>query len=183
MKNRDKIKSITYISLGAVVLAICSWISLFGFTLQTFGVYFLLFFMGGKKALASVAVYLLLGAAGVPVFAGFGGGIAWLLGPTGGFLFGFLAACGIYIASESIFGKSSDRWYIRALASFLGLAACYLLGASVMLLHGGNINGESRDIFALLLGYIQLYAIFDIIKILFADFVSRYIKRIKAISV
>lgn len=44
------------------------------------------------EALVALALYVSLGAAGVPVFAGGGGGLGWLLGPTGGFIVGFAAA-------------------------------------------------------------------------------------------
>ena len=45
--------------------------------------------LGWKWGTVSVLVYLLLGGVGLPLFSGFGGGIGWLLGPTGGFLWGF----------------------------------------------------------------------------------------------
>jgi biotin transport system substrate-specific component len=48
--------------------------------------------LGGRWASAAVAVYLLAGACGLPVFAGGGGGLGHLFGPRGGYLFGFLAA-------------------------------------------------------------------------------------------
>ena len=47
--------------------------------------------LGARLAAASVAVYLLLGAVGMPVFAGYGAGVAVLFGPTGGYLIGYLA--------------------------------------------------------------------------------------------
>ena len=61
------------------------------FTLQTLAVAMLPVALGGRDAVATVALYLLLGTLGLPVFSGFSGGIAALVGPTGGFLWGFLA--------------------------------------------------------------------------------------------
>ncbi|WP_418722861.1 biotin transporter BioY [Enorma sp.] len=61
------------------------------FTLQTLAVAMLPVALGGRDAVVTVALYLLLGALGLPVFSGFSGGIAALVGPTGGFLWGFLA--------------------------------------------------------------------------------------------
>ena len=66
-------------------------------TLQTLVIMLLPFFCGAGAAIAAVAAYLTLGAAGVPVFAGVGAGFSVLLGPTGGFLFGFLLAT-VFIA-------------------------------------------------------------------------------------
>ena len=67
-------------------MAVCAWISIpFGyiaFTMQTFAVMLALFTLGGKWGTASVFVYLLLGAVGLPVFSGFQGGLGVLLGVT-----------------------------------------------------------------------------------------------------
>ena len=82
-----------YIALFAVAIAICSWISVpatVPFTLQTFGVFLAAAVLGGKRGTLAVLVYLALGMAGVPVFAGFQGGMGCLLGSTGGYLIGFL---------------------------------------------------------------------------------------------
>jgi biotin transport system substrate-specific component len=58
-----------------------------------------------KEAVVAVGGYLLLGTVGLPVFAGFKGGIGVLFGPTGGFLVGFLAAVLINMAFCSVFGR------------------------------------------------------------------------------
>lgn len=49
-------------------------------------------FLGSKKGACAILAYLLEGAIGLPVFSGGAGGIAWLLGPTGGYLAGYVAA-------------------------------------------------------------------------------------------
>lgn len=61
------------------------------FTLQTMMLAMLPLAVGGRTATLSVALYLLLGTIGMPVFSGLSGGPAHLLGPTGGYLWGFLA--------------------------------------------------------------------------------------------
>ena len=71
-----------YISLGAVLIALCSWISVpatVPFTLQTFAVLLVCDLLGGRWGLVSVLLYLLLGAVGFPVFSGFpeGWDICW----------------------------------------------------------------------------------------------------------
>ena len=73
----------------AAVVAVCSWISIpaqVPFTLQTFGVFMAVGVLGGKRGTMAVLVYVLLGAVGVPVFAGFSGGIGALLGNSGGYI-------------------------------------------------------------------------------------------------
>ncbi len=79
---RSKTYDLVYIAVFAVVMAVCSWISIpaqVPFTLQTFGVFMAVGVLGGKRGTMAVLVYVLLGAVGVPVFAGFSGGIGALL--------------------------------------------------------------------------------------------------------
>ena len=83
-----------YIALFAVLLTVCAWISVplpVPFTLQTFAIFAALGILGGRRGTWAVAVYLLLGAVGLPVFSGFRGGLGALLGTTGGYILGFLA--------------------------------------------------------------------------------------------
>jgi biotin transport system substrate-specific component len=75
--RRMKTKDFAYIGLFAVIIAICSWLSVpatVPFTLQTFAVFCALGLLGGKRGTLAVLVYLLLGAVGLPVFSGFMGG-------------------------------------------------------------------------------------------------------------
>ena len=74
---------LVYIAAFAALMAICSWISVpatVEFTMQTFAVFTALGLLGGYRALIAVCVYLLLGVVGLPVFAGFHGGVGALLG-------------------------------------------------------------------------------------------------------
>jgi biotin transport system substrate-specific component len=82
-------------------------------------------FMGGL----SVALYLAAGALGAPVFAGASGGIARLLGPTGGYLLGYLFAAFVagLIAGRPRTDKHSPLWRL-ILAAALGLLAVYVPG-------------------------------------------------------
>ena len=90
-------------SLFAALTAICAWISIpippLSFTLQTLAVLLALGLLGGKWGTVSILLYLALGIVGLPVFSGFQGSAA-LIGPTGGFLWGFLLAGLLYRATE-----------------------------------------------------------------------------------
>ena len=91
--TRSKTYDMVYIAVFAVLIAICSWISIpmtVPFTLQTFAVFLAVGVLGGKRGSLAVLIYILLGAVGIPVFAGFSGGIGVLLGNTGGYIIGFL---------------------------------------------------------------------------------------------
>lgn len=68
--QRSKTYDIVYIAVFAVIMAICSWISIpaaVPFTLQTFGVFIAVGVLGGKRGSLSVLVFILLGAIGIPV--------------------------------------------------------------------------------------------------------------------
>lgn len=100
-------------------------------TMQTFVVIFLGFALGARLGAATVLLYLAEGALGLPVFAGTpekGIGLAYMAGPTGGFLAGFVVAA-------FVTGWFAERGFDRrlvtsAIAAFAGLVAIYALGLS-----------------------------------------------------
>ena len=115
-------------ALFAALIAICSWISIptaVPFTLQTFAVFLALGVLGGRLGARAVGVYLLLGAVGLPVFAGFSGGLGALLGATGGYLLGFLLTALTVWGAERLWGRSAPVFLASCLA---GLGLCYLFG-------------------------------------------------------
>lgn len=180
LKNRARIKNITVTALGIVMLAICSWISIAGVTLQTFGVFFLLSYFGAKRGAVTVFVYLLMGALGIPVFSGFGGGIGWILGPTGGFLLGFLFASLLHIAVDAMLPKIAQRIAFRIPFLTACVLCCYLCGACTMYFYYLK-NGSSISFFGVFLGLIPMYAVFDAVKILLACYLAKYLSKIKPI--
>ena len=122
----NKTRDLTQIAFFALLLICSSQISIpmaVPFTLQTFGIFFILTLAGGKKGTLAILVYLLLGSFGLPVFAGFRGGLASLMGPTGGYLLGFLAMGLIYCVAEHFLDKKH-----LPIALILGLVTDYCLG-------------------------------------------------------
>lgn len=97
-------------------------------SLGTLAVYLIVVTAGTADALMSCLVYLLLGFAGLPVFSGYMGGAGRLLGPTGGYLIGFLA---LIVTAGAFTGRFQDRRKER-LFSLIGLA----LGTAVLYLFG-----------------------------------------------
>lgn len=92
---------------------------------QTLAVLLVGVVLGSRRGALGVLVYITEGAAGLPVFAG-GGGFAYLMGPTGGYLAGFVAAA-------FLTGMLAERGWDRrpltaALAMLVGYAAIYLFG-------------------------------------------------------
>lgn len=153
-------------ALFAALIAICAWISVpvfdIAFTLQTFAVFLTLGLLGGKRGSAAIFIYLLLGAAGMPVFSGFRGGIGVLAGVTGGYLWGFLAAALLYLLLER-FGKLP--------AMIAGQLVCYLCGSIWFLLYAGS------GLSLILLRCVVPYLIPDAAKIVLAYTLTRRLQR------
>lgn len=126
--TRSRTLELVYIAVFTVLIAICSWISIpttVPFTMQTFAIFLTLLLLGGKSGTLSVIVYLLLGAIGAPVFAGFSGGIGILMGSTGGYLIGFLATAILYW----IFVKNpGTNRLLEFIILLIGLLLCYSFG-------------------------------------------------------
>lgn len=165
MANRN-IRHMTRAALFAALLAACAWISLpvgdIGFTLQTFGVFLTLGVLGGNWGTVSILIYLLLGGIGLPVFSGFRGGLGMLLGVTGGYLWGFVAAGLVYWALERV---------AKPLAMALGMAACYICGSLWFTLYSGGGIG------LVFLRCVVPYLIPDAAKIWLAYSLSRRLHR------
>lgn len=117
-----------FAAVGAALIALCAWITVpapVPFTLQTFGVCCALLILGGKGGTLSILVYLLLGAVGAPVFAGFRGGPGALLGVTGGYLTGFLLMGLLYWLITALF---KDKPWVRGAALAAGTLLLYAFG-------------------------------------------------------
>ena len=93
-------------------------------TLQTFFVLLGGAMLGSAAGSSSQSLYLILGASGLPVFAGARGGLSHLAGPTGGYLIGFVVAA--YLVGKVVERKDSSIWLI--LAMLAGTGVIYLLG-------------------------------------------------------
>ena len=150
-------RKLTRCALFAALMAPCAWIGLpLGhtvFTMQTFGVLLTLGLLGGKRGTVSILCYLLLGAAGLPVFSAFRGGIGTILGPTGGYLWGFLATGLIYWVLE--------KWS-RPAAMVSGLTACYACGTLWYMTYTGGALA------AVLVQTVLPYLIPDALKLILA---------------
>lgn len=115
--------SITCI-LGPISIAIP--ISPVPISLGLFGILLTTILLGAKLGTISCFLYILLGAVGLPVFSGFTSGIGVLLGPTGGYLIGYLF---VALLSEFFIHGQKHLVLLRTLGIILGLMLCYFLGS------------------------------------------------------
>lgn len=172
-------KDLALTGMFAVVIAVCSWISIptaVPFTLQTFAVFSALGLLGGKRGFFAALVYMLLGAVGLPVFAGFKSGVAVLLGSTGGYIVGFLIIAGVYWVAEVFIGK---QIIVRIISMVIGLALCYLFGTVWFVTVFTRTNGDISLFKALQMCVIP-FVIWDLLKMALALSVTSAVgKRIK----
>ena len=159
-------RNLTRCALFAAMTALCAWIAIpLGhtvFTMQTFAVLLSLGVLGGRRGTAAIGCYLLLGVIGLPVFSSFQGGLSALLGPTGGFLWGFLATGLVYRALE--------KWGVLP-AMIAGLLACYACGAAWYMVYTGG------GLALVLIQTILPYLIPDALKLILALRISKRLKK------
>jgi len=136
-----KIKELVFIGIFTALITICSWISIptvVPFTLQTLGIFLAIELLGGKRGFIAVLVYILLGAIGLPVFAGFSGGIGVLLSSKGGYIMGFLA---ISLVMPGIIRCFGDNTISHVIGMLTGLLVCYILGTAWFMFVYTRSNG------------------------------------------
>lgn len=125
-----RIRQLTTVGLMTAVICLLGPLALGGpvpVSLGMLGIYLSAYILGMKLGTLSVAIYILLGLAGVPVFVNFTAGAGKLFGPTGGYIIG-------YIFMSLVIGFFADRWNGKLMMSFLGMAlgtfVCYLFGSA-----------------------------------------------------
>ena len=168
-------EDIALIALCAALTAVCSWISVpaaVPFTMQTFAVFVSVGVLGGRRGTYAVLLYLLLGAAGLPVFAGFSGGFGHLAGATGGYIIGFLFSALAMWLMERIIGRSFRMLVISMIA---GLLICYAFGTAWFMTVYARESGSIGLMTAL--GWCVFpYIIPDAVKIALAAVLTRRLR-------
>lgn len=189
MKKSSNILDLVLIGAFAALMAICAWISIpmeIPFTLQTFGVFIAIGLLGGKRGTIAVLVYILLGLVGLPVFQGFKAGVSTLMGPTGGYIIGFLfSALAMWLMEvigrkTFLSDKNSGRKLLSAvwliLAMLVGLVICYAFGTVWFVVVYSKVK-EAIGFGAALGLCVFPYIIPDLIKIALAFILTDRLKR------
>ncbi|MDS0527236.1 biotin transporter BioY [Clostridium sp. SHJSY1] len=169
MKKRIDLRKQIICAIFAGVMAILAQIAVplpfttVPITMVTFAVTLVAVVLGGRLGAISVLVYILLGAIGIPVFAGFKGGFQTLIGATGGYLISFPIVAAIIGYFSYRYKKN---YLIISLASIFAFTVCYFIG-TVQLMFVANLGIKA----ALMAGVIP-FVIFDIIKVILAVFIG-----------
>jgi len=130
MSKTFSVQKMAIIALMTAVLCILAPISIPVFispvpiSLGVLAVYLTAYVLSPLDATISVIIFILLGTFGLPVFSGYSGGLSKLVGPTGGYIIGFLFT--VYISSLFIHMKKGIIFDVIGMIS--GLALCYILG-------------------------------------------------------
>ncbi len=165
---------LAYMALGAVMISICSWISIptiIPFTMQTFAVFFVLSVLGGKRGTLTIIVYILLGVIGIPVFAQFTSGLGVLLGSNGGYIVGFVFMGLAYWLITGLFGKKP---YTEIFAMLIGLVVLYSFGTAWFMIIYAQTN-ETIGLAMVLAWCVIPFIIPDLIKLVLALTLARRI--------
>ncbi len=137
-------------------------------SLGLFGIFLSSAILGTRKGTFSCLLYLLLGLCGLPVFSGFSGGLSKLMGPTGGYLFGYIFTS---VLTGYCFDRFADSVALTALGMLAGLIICYLFGTLWL-----SFSAHMEFTKALAVGVLP-FILLDIAKLLAALFIGKTVRR------
>lgn len=171
MKNRSSIYQLTTCAVMAALMCILGPMSIpigpVPVSFTNLVIYLTVYLLGMKGATLTYLIYLLLGAAGMPVFSNYEGGLAKLTGPTGGYLIGFILMaliCGF------IMEKSHIHTIITALGMIAATFVAYLFGTIWFVLE------MQCDVWYALTVCVFPFIPFDIAKIVIATILGKMIR-------
>ena len=170
LKNEKNMPVIdmVYIAVSAVLIAICSWITIpapVPFTLQTFAVFVVTALIGWKRGTFAVLLYVLLGIIGLPVFAGFTGGF--------GVIAGFIGLPLMYGFITSIFGKKTPS---MAAGLAAGELVVYIVGTIWFVIAYSSTKGAVTVMQAL--GWCVFpFILPDAVKLAVALFIAKRVQK------
>jgi biotin transport system substrate-specific component len=172
-QRKTPIRMMVYASLLAALTAASALITIpigeVPVILYNFFILMMGLLLGSRWGAASIAVYLLAGGLGLPVFAGGKGGIAILLGPTGGYLIGFLPA--VFIIGF-ISEKFKQRFSYDIIAMLCGTVVIYAFGVIQLKI----VLGKTW-IVTMALGVFP-FIFFDIVKVVAAAVTAKAVRPI-----
>lgn len=189
-KTKLPVFDMVLVALFSALMAVCAWIAIpigeVPITLQTFGMFMCFLIIGGRNGSLSVIVYILLGMVGAPVFAKFQGGLHVIIGPTGGYIIGFIFSALFLWLMEIVEVKtgltkvySKIKWlkYVYlCVALLIALVICYTFG-TVWFIRVYAARGKVFTVAKALELCVTPFIVFDLIKIALAIIISVPVNR------
>ena len=172
--KKISIKDIIIIALMAAVICVLSPFSItipispVPISLATLAIYLTMMILGGTKGTISVIIYVFLGFIGAPVFTGFSGGVGKVLGPTGGYIIGYIF---LAIISGMFIDNFKYKWW-QFFGMVVGTIVLYIFGTLWLAFETSMTFKE-----ALLAGVIPFIP-GDIVKMIIALYVGTKIKNV-----
>jgi len=171
MKKLSGISEMALASLFTALLSVCAIITVpapIPFTLQTFALFLIAGLLPLRSAFPCVLAYIMLGAAGLPVFSGFGAGFGVLLGPTGGYILGFVL---FMLVQKLVYRITAKKQLLLSLV--IGLIACYICGIAWYLIYS-----PSETLLSAVAVTLLPFIIPDAVKLFFAMLIIKRIRKI-----
>ena len=140
MRTRDMTRVALMAALLCVLGPLTVAIGPIPLSLATFAVYLAGAVLGPKRGTLAVALYLLIGSVGVPVFSGFSGGVQKLAGVTGGYLAGYLACAAL--TGLGVNDARPSAWRLAGMM-VVGTVALYAVGTAWFMLQTKNPLGAA----------------------------------------
>lgn len=169
-EKRDffNIRSMVFMAIFAALICVAAPYAipmpgLVPISLGTFAIYLTGAMLGGKRGTVAVCVYILLGAVGLPVFTGFAGGFAKLLGPTGGYIVGYIP---LVLLTGIFSDMPSKKHWTMPVGMVLGTAVMYAFGTAWFMIMNGSPLG------AALMNCVVPFLIGDTIKIVLSTIIA-----------
>ena len=132
-KKSSKAQTLTFIALSTAItcilgpLSIVIPISPVPISLTILAIFISVYAIGLKKGMVSLLLYFLIGFIGLPVFSNFKGGFNVLIGPTGGYIIGFVF---VVLCAGFFIDKFESKIYMHVIGMVLGTILCYITGTA-----------------------------------------------------
>jgi len=165
--NKSKISQMASIGVMTAVICILGPLSIpigvVPISFTNLAIYITLYTLGMKKGTMSFFIYLMVGFMGIPVFSNYRGGPSILLGPTGGYLIGFIFMA---LIAGYFIDRFFNNFFLCIIGMILGTAVCYIFGTG-WLAYQANITASE----ALAVGVIPFIP-GDLAKIIISAFIG-----------
>lgn len=180
----SRTRSIAFVGLTIAIMGVSAWVAIpFGpvlLTLQMFALMFAIMVLTPKQCMAAIAGYLVLGAVGLPMFSGMRGGIGMLMGPTGGYLWGYLLGAVAALLVREALGRATGgarslggtkAFAVDMMACLAFIAVTYVCGCFQ---YAAVVGVDLAAAFAVT---IAPFAVPDVLKAVAAVLCARAVKR------